>query len=306
MSSRKIPAFRPLTGIYEPSAIQQLADGRFLVVEDEKQQPFSLLSISSAGDIDTTPLETGSLQEPASFWKLNDLEGITADHAGYVYAITSHSRDSDGDEKKSRDKLVRFRVQGNNAVEPQVCTDIKSALVVIHPELAAAANHPHSKTDDGLNIEALEISADQKKILIGFRSPLVSNCAVIATIENAAQLFEASASPVISTTLHKLNLEGNGIRSMAYVAALSGYLVIAGPVNSTPTPFQLWFWNGQHNSPPRRVSIPGIENFERAEGVCAALLNGQQKIIIVSDDGNRKENRYGRFIVIDADELQMK
>ena len=306
MSSRKIPAFSPLTGIYEPSAIQQLADGRFLVVEDEKQHPFSLLSINSAGDIDTTPLETGSLQEPASFWKLNDLEGITADHAGYVYAITSHSRDSDGDEKKSRDKLVRFRVQGNKAVDPQVCTGLKSALVVIHPELAAAANHPHSKTDDGLNIEALEISADQKKILIGFRSPLVSNCAVIATVENAAQLFEASASPVISTTLHKLNLEGNGIRSMAYVAALSGYLVIAGPVNSTPAPFQLWFWNGQHNSPPRRVSIPGIENFERAEGICAALLNGQQKIIIVSDDGNRKENRYGRFIVIDADELQIK
>ena len=30
------PAFRPLTGIFEPSAIQQLPDGRFLVVEDEK------------------------------------------------------------------------------------------------------------------------------------------------------------------------------------------------------------------------------------------------------------------------------
>ena len=38
------PIFQPLTGIYEPSAVQQLPDGRFLVVEDEKQHPFSVFS----------------------------------------------------------------------------------------------------------------------------------------------------------------------------------------------------------------------------------------------------------------------
>lgn len=306
MVTRKNPAFRPLTGIYEPSAIQQLVDGRFIVVEDEKQHPFSLVSISSAGDITSTPLETGAEEESESLWKLNDLEGITADHAGYVYAITSHSRNSDGDEKKSRDKLARFRVQGNNAVEPQVCNEIKSALVNIHPELAAASNHQHSKTDDGFNIEAVEISANQKKLLLGFRSPLINNCAVIATIENPMQIFASNASPVISPTLHLLNLGGNGIRGIAYVAALSGYLLVAGPADRTPEAFQLWFWNGEHNSPPRRVSIQGVENFERAEGVCAALLHGKQKIMIVSDDGNRKENRYGRFILIDADELRIE
>jgi hypothetical protein len=31
--------FLELTGIHEPSAIQQLEDGRFLVVEDEKKYP---------------------------------------------------------------------------------------------------------------------------------------------------------------------------------------------------------------------------------------------------------------------------
>ena len=36
------PQFLPLTDLYEPSAIQQLADGRFLVVEDEKEHPFIL------------------------------------------------------------------------------------------------------------------------------------------------------------------------------------------------------------------------------------------------------------------------
>ena len=36
-----------LTGIYEPSAVQQLADGRFLVAEDEKARPFSPFSFDA-------------------------------------------------------------------------------------------------------------------------------------------------------------------------------------------------------------------------------------------------------------------
>jgi hypothetical protein len=306
MPSKTLPAFRPLTGIYEPSAIQQLADGRFLVVEDEKQHPFSLVSINMACHIVSTPLEQNKKNDTESFWKLNDLEGLTADAAGYVYAITSHSRDSDGDEKKSRDKLLRFRIEDNSVVEPQVCTDIKSALVSAHPELAAAASQRNSKSDDGLNIEALEISADQKTLLIGFRSPLLDDCAVIASVENPAQIFEAGAAPVISSTLYMLDLGGNGIRGMACIAALSGYLIIAGPADRTPMKFQLWFWNGQRNASPRRVSVQGIKDFERAEGVCAAVLNGQQKIMIVSDDGNRKENRYGHFILLDTDNLKLE
>ena len=43
MSLSDPPAFRPLSGIYEPSAVQQLPDGRFLVVEDEHRHPFSVL-----------------------------------------------------------------------------------------------------------------------------------------------------------------------------------------------------------------------------------------------------------------------
>ena len=202
-----------------------------------------------AGEVDSTLLEHNTKNETASFWKLNDLEGLTADAAGYVYAITSHSRDSDGDEKKSRDKLLRFRIAANSVVEPQVCNELKSALVSAHPELAAAASQR-------------------------------------------------------TATLYKLDLGGNGLRGMAYIAALSGYLIITGPVDRTPMQYQLWFWNGQRNAAARRVRVRGIKDFERAEGVCATLLNGQQKIMIVSDDGNRKENRYGQFVLLDTDALK--
>jgi hypothetical protein len=112
------PAFQLLTGIFEPSAIQQLPDGRFLVVEDEKSHPLSLVTIGADGSVDSTALSAGLLQMFSSFWKLDDLEGLALDRAGFVYGITSHSRDDDGDEKKSRDKLVRFRVEGKRVVGP--------------------------------------------------------------------------------------------------------------------------------------------------------------------------------------------
>ena len=127
---------------------------------------------------------------------------------------------------------------------------------------------------------------------------------MFASVENPTQIFEAGVSPVISATLYKLDLGGNGLRGMAYIAALSGYLIITGPVDRTPMQFQLWFWNGQRNAAARRVRVRGIKDFERAESVCAALLNGQQKIMIVSDDGNRKENRYGQFVLLDTDALK--
>ena len=112
MTPNNILMFRTLNGIYEPSAIQQLPDGRFLVVEDEKLHPFSLLSISPEGSVSSAPLSPEPLEAGDALWKLDDLEGVALDRSGYLYAITSHSRDGDGDEKKSRDKLLRFRIEG--------------------------------------------------------------------------------------------------------------------------------------------------------------------------------------------------
>ena len=51
MPNDNVPAFRPLTGLYEPSAIQQLPAGRFIVVEDEKSHPLSLVTIGADGSV---------------------------------------------------------------------------------------------------------------------------------------------------------------------------------------------------------------------------------------------------------------
>lgn len=297
--------FQPLTGIHEPSAIVQLPDGRFLVAEDEKAHSFSLLSISLDGQVDSTPLTPGFFEGGDSFWKLDDLEGLTVDNNGNIYAITSHSRDGDGDEKKSRNKLARFRIKGKRIDDSAVSDALKPALLKAHPALAAAAEIRDVKVAGGLNIEALEITPDQRHLLIGFRSPLLDGRAIIASVENPSAIFDAEAAPRLAPRLETLDLGGNGLRGMSWLPALNGYLLIAGPVGREPTPFRLWFWSGQPGAPARQVTIPAIQGLEHAEGISPAIINGEPRIVIVSDDGNREEGRFARFLLLSPEQLHI-
>lgn len=305
MALNNVPMFLSLTGIYEPSAIQQLPDRRFLVAEDEARCAFSLLTIGPDGSVNRTPLSPGPLDAGDAFWKLDDLEGIALARSGHIYAITSHSRDGGGDEKKRRDKLVRFRIDGDRVVAPMVVRGLKPALLATHPALAAAAEIRDVKTGGGLNIEALEISLDQQRLLIGFRSPLLDNLAIIACVENPLAIFEAGEPPRISATLTALDLGGNGIRGMSHIPCLGGYLVISGPAARDQVHCQLWFWSGHPAEPARRVTVPGLQGFERAEGISPAVIDGREKIIIVSDDGSREYGRFARFLLLDPGQMQI-
>ena len=303
MATEKFAAFQPMPGIYEPSGIQQLPDGRFLVVEDEKDHALSLVTIGADGVAASTGLTPGLFQMFSAFWALDDLEGLALDHAGYLYAITSHSRNEQGERKKEREKLARFRIDGEKVVRPLVVDGLKAALEDAHPVLAAAAKIKEAKTEGGLNIEALEISPDQQKLLVGFRSPLQGGRAIIASVDNIEGVFEAEQKPEVASRLDTLDLDGNGIRGMSYIAALAGYLVIGGPVSRAPGPFGLWFWSGQPGAPARRVTVTGLAGLERAEGVSPAVIDGVERIVVVSDDGDRKKKRPASFLLLDPDQL---
>ena len=77
MTPTTTPTFQPLTNLYEPSAIQQLPDGRFLAVEDEKDHSFSLATLSANGDVSTKSLGPAWFHDGDPIWKLDDLEGLT-------------------------------------------------------------------------------------------------------------------------------------------------------------------------------------------------------------------------------------
>ncbi len=293
------PTFQTLTGTYEPSAIQQLPDGRFLVVEDEKRTPFSLVTLSADGQVSSVPLNPEAVGAAEDFGKLDDLEALALDRSGQFYALTSHSRDGDGEEKPSREKLLRFRVEADRVVAPMLVKGLKSALMAAHPVLAEAAAILDVKAEGGLNIEALEITPDQQHLLVGFRSPVLDGHALIASIENPTAIFESGEPPRISATLTTLDLGGHGIRGMAYFASLGGYLLISGPVAREQAQFQIWFWTGKPGDRAQRMAVPGLSGFEHAEGISPALIDGQEYIILVSDDGDRKAGRFARYVLLD-------
>ena len=306
MTTDQVPAFRPLTGIYEPSAVQQLQDGRFLVVEDEKEHPLSLVTIDTDGKVKAEGLTASLLQMFSSFWKLDDLEGLAADRAGFVYAVTSHSRDDDGNEKQSREKLVRFRIEGERVVHPKVVDGLKAALISRHAVLAAAARVREAKSSGGLNIEGLEVSPDQQQLLIGFRSPLHLGRALIARVENLSAVFDSDEAPVIAPVLEDLDLGGHGIRGLSFIPAMGAYLIIGGPATREDAAFDLWCWSGQPGALARRVEIPGLSGLAKAEGVSPALLDGVERIFIVSDDGNRDAKRSAGYLMLDPAQLKIE
>lgn len=296
--------FQPLPGIHEPSAIQQLPDGRFLVVEDEKSHPLSVITFGPEG-IAAEALRPGWFEFDDAFWKLDDLEGLALDRSGRVVAITSHSRDGKSDEKKSREKLARFRIEDDKVVDKQVARGLKAALVAAHPVLAEAAAVTDVKNRGGLNIEAIEFDPATGRLWLGFRGPLLDGRAILAAIENVDAVFDASAAPRIAPTLTTLDLDGNGLRGMAWVAALGGYLLIAGPMAREQRDFALWFWDGRPASPARRVEVPGLAGFAHAEGICPAVLDGRDRLIIVSDDGDRAAGRPAGYLLADPADLRM-
>ena len=189
-------------------------------------------------------------------------------------------------------------------VDPKVVDGLKPALTSRHAVLAAAAQVPDVKANGGLNIEALEISPDQKRLLIGFRSPLRDGRALIASVENPSAIFESDEAPRIAALLDELDLGGHGIRGLSYVPAIGDYLVIGGPTSREPANFDLWRWSGEQGAPARRVRVPGLRNFEKAEGVSPAVVGGRERIVIVSDDGDRDAGRFASYLLLDPAQLQ--
>jgi hypothetical protein len=53
------------------------------------------------------------------------------------------------------------------------------------------------------------------------------------------------------------------------------------------------------------VKVSGLQGFEHAEGVCSATIEGQPRIVIVSDDGDREAGRPARFLLLAPSQLQI-
>jgi hypothetical protein len=305
------PQFHTLGGVYEPSAVHQLPGGRFIVVEDEERHPIDLLALQEDGTFSATALFPEALfaedGPAADFRKLDDLEGLDVDERGRVYAITSHSRTGKGNVKQEREKLVRFEVAGDELRDPRVVLDLKQQLMAAQPALKEAAEVDDVKDANGLNVEGLAFDADRQRLFIGFRGPLIDGKAMLVAIENVNEVFETGAEPRISEQAMLLDLGGEGIRGMTYDPRLAGFLIISGPLEQVEdVPFRLWFWPGGANQPAQRVTVPGLNGFEHAEGITPVRWRGAERLLVVSDDGDMDAGEPAQYLILEYDQLAIE
>jgi hypothetical protein len=289
--------FLPSPGIYEPSGVVQLADGRLLVAEDEAGHALRLVSLEPGGGglSGAGPL---ALDAPLV---LDDLEGVSLDPRGFVYAITSHARTERGHKRiAQREQLVRFRLERNAIIEMRALDDLRTHIAALNPLLQKSVGKKAAKQGLGLNIEGLAVSASGEQLLLGLRSPTRAGRAIVLTLRNLQRAFAGESPNMVENTL---DLDGAGIRSLSYVPRLQGYLIVTRREDKKKRPFRLWFWDGAAASRALRVSVDGIDDLRRTEAIAPIAWAGAEGLILLSDEGNAKKNRPGRYLLLRYEQL---
>ncbi len=300
--------FREFKKIYEPSGLVQLADESFVVVEDEASSPLDLFDLDEQGDTRETYLARASLfnltSKDRALNALEDLEGLTVNSDGWLYAVTSHSRNIDGKRRDGREQLARFRLRDGQISDFEVVRNLRKRITKRHDLLKDSAKWRDVKGDEGFNIEAMTFDASGQKLLIGFRGPLDGDDAVIVTLDNPERIFSAGEKPEISQQLIRLDLDGGGIRAMCYDPSLEAYLIIARKQDKR---FKLWRWDGDPDSKPVRVKIVGSKNLRQAEGITPVRVDGKPVgLLIVSDEGDNRSGKPGRYLFVTYDQLNIR
>jgi hypothetical protein len=293
--------FERVENLYDGSGAVQLPDGRVMVVQDSRTLPLSFLRRDGERFVaETWTGESLAERSGGKITQLADLEEVVLGADGFVYALSSHV-DKEG--APSRQSFARFRVNGERIEDAAVYTGLKKALLSAHPALAAAATLPDTHVT--FNIEGFTFDRDGKRALIGFRAPLADNKAILVAVDNPFALFNDNAAPQIGdVTL--LDLDGDGIRAIAWLPKINGYLISGREFSPDGNgPFRLWFWSGEAKAKPRAVSIEALKKMRRPEGISPVVIDGQERILLVSDEGNKSEGKESQIALIAYEQLRI-
>ena len=138
-----------------------------------------------------------------------------------------------------------------------------------------------------LNIEALAARPDGSGLLIGLRNPRLGGKALILPLLNPEALMTGKESVSRFDAPIILNLQGLGLRAMAYSASRNMFLLVAGP-SSSGGPFKLFRWSGSRNAPP--VLIRKLQSGEGSHPEAIVIYPDTIRIQILNDDGSRLIN----------------
>ena len=258
--------------IYESSGAAWVpGTNQVLFVDDKDADNILCVTLdddaNQSGDIIPVPLGT----------KVDDAEDLTFDGT-YFYVVGSQFR------KKSDTGagIIRFRYDpaSHTISEMQGIEDLKGLLIKNVPELSGAQGQ--IRTEAAINIEGLGWDPNGKRLLFGFRNPVVDGKAMVVpvSLKDPAGAFTAdnmSFAPAV-----KFDLEGLAIRSIEFDAAKGKFLLIAGATEGEKKEgFSLWSWDGS-GTPAKLLDL---DKKIKPEGITSIDRDGEHFLYIVGDAG---------------------
>ncbi|MEE9327403.1 MAG: DUF3616 domain-containing protein [Cocleimonas sp.] len=289
--------------IYEPSGVQQLADGRLIIIEDEPQLPLHILDVDENGEM-TENKSLNLLLQIALNTKLDDLEAITTGPDGYIYATTSHKRNKKGHRKPDREQLIRFKIKGNKIIDTGIVTNLIDAIK--ESKILGKVNKQGKGGVYNINIEALSFDR-QNRLMICLRNPRIDGKSIILLLENPVEIFNEKTKPIISKLPILLDLQGGGIRAMSYDSRLKGYLLtneVYSSENNNSKHSQISFWDGIPSHQPNIIQLPSVINMRNIEGIAPVTINNEPRVLLISDNGSKKRQRSANYLFLDYDQLR--
>ncbi len=282
--------------IFEPSGATTLSDNKILIVEDEKgAHSLSLIEILEDGKI----LELGNLSLPKKIKKffkkeIEDLEAVTS-NGTTIYAITSHSLNSKGKQKKEREKLIMFTLKDGAVKKLYAYTTLKEDLYKNFPKIFKRSLF----VENNINIEGLCFSPKSKTLLIAFRAPLFQKEALILEITNPKEIFLDKQRAKFSDAI-KVNLHGLGIRDITYDTQKNGYWIVAGESGNRKGSFELWFWDKKTNT---AAIVKNHPNIGFTEGITLVQSTSNKPALLLVEDNGKKPNKSADYMIINRDSL---
>jgi len=289
---------------YSAEASTALAlDANWMIVGDDENQGLRTYSRTNSGaPVATTDVTSllGLTDISGGVPREVDIEGST--RAGNtLYFMGSHSNSSGGSLRPNRSRLFAMTITGTGAATTLSYVGrydtLKTDLIAWDTAnghglganalgLGAAAANGVIPEQGGYNMEGLTfLPGSTINSMVGFRSPLKDNKAIVVVVNNLPALTSGnpSAGPASFEALFLLDLGGRGVRSIECNA--TDCLILAG----SPGPsgdFKFYTWTIGSAPVERATNLNG--GTLNPEGIVEvpAMLDANSQIQIISDNGD--------------------
>jgi pSer/pThr/pTyr-binding forkhead associated (FHA) protein len=268
----------------EASGVAHLPGARgVIVVSDNREGEVLWMPLDEDGR------QAGSIKAVPLGVSFKDPEAITYGNS-YLYLVTSQSEPKNG----AQNALVRFGFNPETQSlrgQAEIINDFRPFLLSKVPEIASLG--APAGAEGGLNIEGIAWDPNNERLLLGLRSPLVGDQAVLIPLKlrDPQSPFNIDNLIVDYPRAIVFPLDGHGVRDITYDTRSRNFLIISGaPENARKTDFILWEWNGQPGTNP--VRLMPLDEKAKPEGITVTTINGRSFVFVVGDAGSYLKLNY--------------